>query len=197
MPSPFPVFPRTKQAHAILWVASTHTMQCLATDVQIVLAHACNLVITSLFQHGEHVCPFTTIGTYSSSCRFPLSYSLPHIPTPATTNHSSALHMITTSSLSSHVLCFTPQFQVNPVMTAPKKHSDTRRLTLDLSFPPLAAVDILAFPKTPWLSIKNSAPMCKGSMWPYSSKTGVSPLELSLFNDDTCPSGQIRYPSHL
>ena len=94
---------------------------------------------------------------------FRLSYTLRHMPSPADSNHPSALHFPShvdhyiETELANGALCgpfnaqpFTPQFQINPVMTTPKRNSDTRRVVLDLSFPPSAAVNT-GIPKDTYL----------------------------------------------
>ena len=94
---------------------------------------------------------------------FPLNYSLCHMPSSTDSNHPSVLHF------PSHVDCyietelvagalrgpfyappFTPQFQINPVMTTPKTNSDTCRVVLDLSSPPPPAVNT-SIPKDTYL----------------------------------------------
>jgi len=84
---------------------------------------------------------------------FPLGYMLEHRPLSCQLNHQSALcypshvdHYISTE-IYAHALCgpfLDPPFhvlQVNPLMTAPKKQSETRRVILDLSYPDGASVN--------------------------------------------------------
>ena len=84
---------------------------------------------------------------------FPLGYMLGNMPTPSQSNHQSARcypshvdHYITTE-LDAFALCGPfpkppfDAFQINPLMTAPKKHSDMRRVILDLSHPDGASVN--------------------------------------------------------
>ena len=85
--------------------------------------------------------------------RFPLGYMLGNMPTPSQPHHQSARcypshvdHYIT-MELDAFALCGPfPKppfnaFQINPLMTAPKKHSDMRRVILDLSHPDGASVN--------------------------------------------------------
>ena len=73
------------------------------------------------------------------------------MPRPAQTNHASATHHPTQvdhyvntelgyGTLQGHPP-FAPLFQTSPLMTTPKKHSEKRRVILDLSFPPDASVN--------------------------------------------------------
>ena len=85
---------------------------------------------------------------------FPLSYCLPYMPTPAFSNHSSAVHFprdidaYIKTELDHNAIQgpfpqppFTPTFQTNALMTRPKRASDTRRVILDLSFPDQLSVN--------------------------------------------------------
>ena len=96
---------------------------------------------------------------------FPLGYTLGHTPVSSPMNHSSALcypshvnHYIATES-HAHALCgpfpyppFEPSFQINPLMTAPKKHSEMRRVILDLSHPEGASVNY-GIPRDTYLGV--------------------------------------------
>ena len=96
---------------------------------------------------------------------FPLGYTLGHMPVSSPMNHSSALcypshvnHYIATES-HAHALCgpfpyppFEPSFQINPLMTAPKKHSEMRRVIPDLSHPKGASVNY-GIPRDTYLGV--------------------------------------------
>ena len=86
-------------------------------------------------------------------CGFPLGYMLGNMTTPSQSNHQSACcypshvdHYITTE-LDAFAFCGRfpkppfDAFQINPLMTAPNKHSDMRRVILDLSHPDGASVN--------------------------------------------------------
>ena len=95
---------------------------------------------------------------------FPLSYCLPYMPTPAFSNHSSAVHFprdvdayikteLDHNAIQGPFLQppFTPTFQTNALMTRPKPASDTRRVILDLSFPDQLSVNA-GIPRDSYLS---------------------------------------------
>ena len=144
-----------------------YTTLCTVLDSPISSGHAFPCNTTFILGLGGVTCPYTTTQSFQKTWEFgfSLGYTLGHTPVSSPMNHSSALcypshvnHYIATES-HAHALCgpfpyppFEPSFQINPLMTAPKKHSEMRRVILDLSHPEGASVNY-GIPRDTYLGV--------------------------------------------
>ena len=104
------------------------------------------------------------------------------MPSPADSNHPSALHfpshvdIYIETELATGALCgpfnaspFTPQFQINPVMTTPKRNSRHTSCGSGSLFPTISSCQY-RHPKghLPRCPVQAQTSLCTGPTWPYS-----------------------------